>query len=96
MNARQFDVFHDGGHKGIRPVGDGVRFGLYGVFQEFVDQYGTLRRDAHSGRHVTLEHFLVMNHFHAASAEDVRGSDHERVADLLGDLEGFVHGARHS
>ena len=38
MNSGQFDMLHDGGHKGVGTVGQGVRLGFQRVLQKAIDQ----------------------------------------------------------
>ena len=38
MDACQFDMFHDCGHKSVGAVGNGVSFAFGGVVQEAVDE----------------------------------------------------------
>jgi len=96
MDAGQFDMLHHRRNKRVRAVGNGVGFGFNGVFQKFVDQDRPLRCDVNGGMNIAPEHLLVMNHFHAASAQHVRGTNHQRIADAGGDLKRLFQIARHS
>ena len=96
MDAGQLDVLHDRRHEDVGSVGDGVRFGLNGVFEELVDQDGPLRRDLHRPRHVVAEHLLVVDDFHRPAAQDIGGPDHQRIADPLGDLVRLFETAGHA
>ena len=96
VDAGQLDVFHDRGHKGVRAVADRVRLALHGIVQEAVDQDGTVGCDADGRRHVVRHLLVVVDDFHAASAQDVRGTDHDRITDLGRDLLGLFDGGRHA
>jgi len=90
VHAGQFDVFHDGGHEGVLPVGDRVGLALDGVVEKLVDQDRPVRGHAHGVPHVAAEHLLVMHHLHAAASQDVGRTDHERKVQLLRNGEGLV------
>ena len=93
MDARQFDVFHDGGNERFFTVGDRVHFALGGVVQEAVDQHGIFRADLERFHGVALERGFVVDHFHTASAQHEGGTDHDRITDPCGDRHGFFQRA---
>ncbi len=86
VDAGQFDVLHDGRHKGVGAVGQRVGFGLDGVVEEAVDQDGPLGGHVHRLGDVFPQHLLVVDDFHAASAEHEGRPHHHRIADARGDL----------
>ncbi len=96
VNAGELDVLHDGGHEGMSTVADRVRLALHGIVEEAVDQDRAVRGDADRCRHIVRHLFIVVDDFHPASAQDVRGTHHDRITDLCGDLLGFLDGGRHT
>ena len=96
MDAGQFNVFHHRRNKGVRAVGNGVGFGFNGVFQKLIDQNRPLRRDTDGGIDITPKHLFIMNNFHAASAQHIRGAQHQRIADAAGDFERLFQVAGHA
>jgi len=96
VDACQLDVLHDRRHEGVGAVGDGVGFRLDGVFEELVDEDRPFRRDLDGAGHVVPEHLFIVDNLHRATAQDVGGSDHQRIADLLRDLQGLFRTARHA
>ena len=96
MDAGLLNVLHNGGHKGVGSIGDGVRLALHGVLEEHIHQDGTLRRHIDGGRHVIPQHRIVVNHLHAAAAQHVGGAHHHGIADAVGDFQGLVHGNSHA
>ena len=67
MNPGLFDMFHDGRDEGIGAIGDGIRFGLNRMVEEFIDQNGTIRCDAHGGRHIVVQHRLIVDDLHTTA-----------------------------
>ena len=90
VHTSELDVFHDGWYKAMFAVGDGVCFAFGGVVEEAVDEDRTVWCDADSSGHVDAHLFVVMNDFHAASAEHVAWAYHNWIADAVCCFEGFV------
>ena len=95
VDTSQLDMLHNGGNKGIRPVGNGICLGFNGILQEFVYENGTLGRHAHGCSNIMFQHLLVVDNLHTTSAEYVGGPDHQGIAYPFGNSEGFIEGACH-
>ena len=96
MDPCQLDMFHHGRDERMRAVADGIRLALQRMVQESVDQDRTVRRHAHGCLHVFCHAFIIIDHFHAASAQYVRRTHHHRISDSSGDRQRFVHRRRHA
>ena len=57
---------------------------------------GRLGETSTAAATVVLEHLLVVHHLHGSAAEHERRADHQRVADLRGDLQRLVEVAGHA
>ena len=96
VDTGELDVLHDSRDISVSSVGDRVRLALQSVVQEAVDQDRAVRCDADCGSHVFFHGFVVIDYFHAASAENVGRADHDRVADLVRDRLRLVNADSHS
>ena len=96
MDTCQLDVLHDGRHIGVGAVTDGICLALEGVIQEPVNEDRSVGSYADSCLHVVGHGLIVVDHFHAPSAENVRRTHHNRIADALCNRDGFVHGGCHA
>ncbi len=91
MNTGLLDVFHHGGDKGVLSVGNGIRLCLNGIFEIFINQYRPVGCHTHSSSHVVAQHGFIVNNFHTASAKNIGGSHHERVANAIGNADSAIH-----
>ena len=96
MDPCKLDVLHDCGNERLDAVADCVRLGLYRVVEKLVDKDGTFRRNVNSGVDVALEHLFMVNDFHCPSAQNIRGTDHERIPDAVRDGNGLFDRAGHA
>jgi len=96
MNTGQLDMFHDRRNKSIRAVRNRVGFRFDGVFQKLVDQNRPLRRDADCRVDIAFEHFLIMYDLHAAPAQHVGGTHHQRITDVTGHFQRLLEIAGHA
>src|SRR4030042_719167 len=87
--ASILDMLHHRRNEYIIPVAKSVCFGLDGVFQVSVDEYGTVGRYTDGGGDVHSQFFLVMHYLHTASPEHIRRPHDKRVADAFGYHQGF-------
>ena len=90
VDAGVLDVLHDSPDDAPGAVADGVHVRLEGVLQEAVDQHGMVRR--HPGRpgEVAPERVVVVDDLHGPAAQDVAGTDQDRIADPARHRDGFV------
>ena len=83
VNAGLLDVFHDCADHGGLAIGDAIDIHFDRVFEETIDQHGTIRRDFDRALHVTPEIFFIVNELHRAAAEDEDRPNQHRIADFL-------------
>ena len=96
MYAGQLNVLHDRRNKRVCSVADGVSLTFRGVVQEPVDEYRTVGGHADSSVHIACHALIIVHDLHAASAEYIRWTDHDRIADSFRDRKRFVHSGRHA
>ena len=96
MNARKLDMLHNRRDKCMCTVGDGVCLALKRMVQETVNQNRTVRRYADCRVHVFGHLVVIVHNLHAAAAEHVGRTNHDRIADLLRDADGILNRNRHS
>ena len=94
MHARLFDVLHHTADDDALAVAQAVHVDLNGVVQEAVKQHRGVVADLDGLAHVTLQVALVMDDFHGAATQHVAGAHHQRVADLVGQVDGLALGTR--
>ena len=66
------------------------------MIEETVDQDRPVGSDADSSQHIILHSIVVVNDFHAASAQDIGRPHHDRITDLVRYFGGFLYSGRHS
>jgi len=91
---RQLNVLHDRRNERIASVSDCIRLHLDGILKKLIDQDGTTRCNIHSRVDKGRQHVIVIDDFHPPAAQHIRGSDHERVADLMGHGKRLLKGRR--
>src|SRR5262245_5710038 len=64
-----------------------------GVFEEAIDQYRSIVRHVHRARHVAIERALIEHDGHPTSAQHIRWTDDDGIADAIGHLARLI--ARH-
>ena len=96
MDTRQLNMLHNSRYESVGSVADGVCLAFHGVIQETVDQDGTVGGYADSRVHIVDHMGIVINDFHAAAAQDIGRTDHDRIADLFGDADGFLYCGSHA
>ena len=96
MNAGKLDVLHDCRNICMCSVGDRICLTLQSMIQETVDQDRTIRCYADSRIHVLGHSGVIIDDFHAASAEYVGRANHDRIADLICNRLGFLDRCGHS
>ncbi len=89
MNACLLDMLHDTGHNSCCSVRKRVHIHLDGVFEKFIDENRMPRRNFQCLRHKTFERRGVINNFHRATTQHVRGAHQYRVADSCRRRERF-------
>ena len=90
MNACRFDVFHQStDHDCALVIAEGIHVHLNGVLQVLVDEHRMIRLNLNGFIHVAVQLVLVIDNFHGATTQDVRGADHNWIADCFGDCPGF-------
>src|SRR5699024_31441 len=90
VDAGLLDVLHDAADEDLLTVVERIDVDLDGVFEEAVDEHGTVDGDLRGRGHVVEQLGAVVDDLHPAAAEDVGGTYEHRVADLLGDVRGFL------
>ncbi len=90
MDSRLFDMLHDAADNRGFAVGDGIDIHFDGVLEKLVDQDGMLRGDVDGGVHVTDKIPLIIDDPHGSATQNVRGTNHHRIADFLGDDQGRI------
>src|SRR5690625_1093698 len=96
VDAGCLDVLHDPGHHGRGAVTQGVDIDLGGAGNELVDQYRRLVRQLCIDLfEVGLQLLIGVHYHHRPAAQDVGGTHHHRVADLVGQLLRLLRPARH-
>ena len=96
VDAGLLDVLHDGGHEGFLAVANGVGFRLGRVLKELVDKDDVLAGGLQGVVHILDEHLVVVHDFHAASAQNEGGTDHQGISYPLGGGEGVLDAVRHA
>ena len=91
MDAGLFDVLHDAGNDDVGAIAERVDVDFDRIFEEVVDEDGTLLGILDGFLHVAGDAFAVEGDDHGAAAEDVGGADEHRVADCLGSGDGFFN-----
>ncbi|OQA40045.1 MAG: hypothetical protein BWY49_01138 [Candidatus Omnitrophica bacterium ADurb.Bin314] len=87
---RPFDMFHDGRDMSVRAVGKGIHLAFKRLAEEPVDQHGVFGTYLDRLSSISPEHVLVIDDLHPAPAENEGGTDHDGVADLTRDRDGFL------
>ena len=97
VDAGFLDVLHDAANDYVFAVGERVYVDLNGVFEEFVDQDGTILRILDGLLHVLRDGVFVVGDDHGSSAENVRRADENGETNFLRGFDGFFdrgdHGA---
>ena len=94
MHAGLLDVFHHTADQYPLAVCDAVDIDLDRIIQEAIEQHRAVIGDLDRFAHVALEIALLMDDLHRAPAQHITRSDHQRVADLLGQRQRLGLGAR--
>ena len=98
MHAGLFDVLHDAADVQLFAVEQGIHVDFDGVLQELVDEQRGGQASGHDRVGLGLvertvdvlgQLGVVVDDFHAASAEDVTGAHEHRIADVVGGLAGL-------
>ena len=84
MHAGAFYMLHDPADHHRRIVGHGVHVELMRVFEKTVDEDGMLRRCLNRLLHIAEKRIALVDDDHGPPAEDVRGPDKHRIADVVG------------
>ena len=92
VDARALDVLHDPRHERVAPIADRVDLDLFSA-QILVDEHATSSR-LEGRSEVALEIVSAVRDLHPTTAEHVRRTYENRVADALGDDPGFNEGLR--
>ena len=93
MNAGALDVFENARNEYVLAIENGVDLELEPA-QIAVDQQRRLRQYRRRGLRVRGELRLVINDLHRAAAQDERGTNEYRKAELARDRSGFAETAR--
>ena len=103
MHAGLFDVLHDAADVQLFAVEQGIHVDFDGVLQELVDEQRGGQASGHDRVGLGLvertvdvlgQLGVVVDDFHAASAEDVTGAHEHRIADVVGGLAGLFERQR--
>ena len=89
MHAGLFDVFHDAADQDIFAVTHGIDIHFHGIAQEVVQQHRRIVGHAHGLAHVARQVFLGINNLHGAAAQHIGWTHHQRVADVIRQLQRF-------
>ncbi len=95
MDARLLDVLHHATDVHLGAIAQGVDVDLDGVFEESVDEDRMLGRQLGRALDVALQRLIVVDDLHAASAENVRRPDQDRIPDVSGDATGLLEAGGH-
>ena len=83
MHARLLDVLHDAANKHHFAVADGIHVNFYRVIKEVIQQHWRIVRHADRRLEVATQVSFVIDDFHRPTAENVRRTYHQRVANLF-------------
>ena len=83
MHARLLDVLHDAANQHHFAVADGIHVNFYRVIEEVVQQHWRIVRHADRRLEVATQVSFVIDDFHRPTAENVRRTYHQRVANLF-------------
>ena len=89
MDAGLLDVLHDRADHGGFAVGNAIDVHFGGVVEEAVDEHRALGRGDDGLAHVAGELGVAIDDHHAAAAEHEGRADEHRIADAVGDDDGF-------
>ena len=95
MDAGLLDVLHDAGNHDIFTVRKRVDVDLDRVFEEVIDQHGTVLGILDRLLHVTNDRILVVGDHHGAATEHVRGPHQHGIPDALRTFDGLFERSRH-
>ena len=91
MDAGFFDVLHDAGDDDVFSVAKGVDVDFDRVFEEVIDEDGTLLGVFDGFLHVAGNAFAVEGDDHSAAAENVGGTHQHGIADAFRAGEGLFN-----
>ena len=80
----------------ICAVVDRIDVDLDGIVEKPVDENRVLGAHLGGPADVVAQHVVVVDDFHSTTTEDVRRTDEDREADLVGDLLGLVERGGHA
>ena len=83
MHARLLDVLHDAANQHHFAVADGIHVNFYRVIKEVIQQHWRIVRHADRRLEVATQVSFVIDDFHRPTAENVRRTYHQRVANLF-------------
>src|SRR6266576_962394 len=95
VDAGFLDVLHDAGDDNVFAVGESVDIDFNSVFEEVVDEDGTVLRVFDCFFHVAADGVFVVGDDHGASTEHIGGTDQHGISDAFGAFNGFFQGGRH-
>ncbi len=95
MDAGFLDVLHDSGDHNIFAVAERIHVHLDCIFEEVIDEDGTIVRVFHRLRHVVRDGGGIVCDHHGAPAEYIRGPNEHWESDAFGAGQGFFHAGGH-
>ena len=94
MHTCLLNVLHDAADDHLFTVRNAIHVYFNRMVQEEVEQYRAVVRHAHGFAHVLAQFVGIVHHLHGATAQYVRWTHHQWVADFGRQGNGFFVGAR--
>ncbi|CDC60349.1 uncharacterized protein BN660_00603 [Clostridium sp. CAG:448] len=88
MYACPLNVLHDAGNQNVFAVGNYIHF-QFCAHHVFVHQYGILNSACEDPPHIAPQVFRVVHNGHILTADDIRGAQKDRVAEIFRSRFGF-------
>ena len=89
MNTSFLNMFHDASDIDRFAITNNVNIDFNGIAQVLINQERGFTRDFNGFRDITVKLGVIINNFHPASAQNIRGPQHKRVANDFGGGGGF-------
>ncbi|EJW98498.1 hypothetical protein EVA_13395 [gut metagenome] len=86
MNTGALNKLHDTGNKHVASIAYGINLKLFAL-DVFINQNRLILVDCNCGFKVGLESFLICNNLHCSAAQNVGGTDKNRVANFFCGLD---------
>ena len=96
MNTSQLNMLHNSRYKGMCTIADGICLTFCSMIQETVNQDWSVRRHTNCSCHIAGHALIIIDNFHTAAAKNIGRTYHNRVTNLIGDLQCFINGCCHA